>query len=117
MSIWDDPTIKPTSDYVKFDSPGDTVDGEVLAVGVHQFDDGKRAAKLVIRKTTGDEVTLTAGQMQLAAKLAELRPEEGDHITVTYVRSEKRAGGKTLKHFDVQVKKASNRGVKATDLV
>lgn len=116
MSIWDDPTIKPTSEYVKFDAPGDSVSGEILATGIHQFEDGKRAAKLVIRTDIG-EVTLTAGQMQLAAKLAEVRPEPGDHITVTYLRSEKRAGGKTLKHFEVNVKRAATRGVKASDLI
>lgn len=116
MSVWDDPTIRPANDYVKFENPGDSVSGEVLAVGVHTFEDGKRAAKLVIATPTG-EVTLTAGQMQLAAKLAEMRPEQGDHITVTYVRSEKRAGGKTLKHFDVKVTKAGARGVATNDLV
>lgn len=117
MSVWDDPTIKPTNDYIKFENPGDSVSGEILAVGIHQFEDGKRAAKLVIRKDNGDEVTLTAGQVQLAAKLADVRPETGDHVSITYVRSEKRAGGKTLKHFEVDVKRAAARGVKTTDLI
>lgn len=106
MSIWDDPTIRPTSDYVRFENPGDSVHGEIISLGLHQFDDGKRAPKMIIATANGD-ITLTAGQQQLMAKLTELRPEVGDTITVTFTRSEKRAGGKTLKHFDVKVARAT----------
>lgn len=102
MSIWDDPTIRPTSDYVKFENPGDSVHGEITSLTLHQFEDGKRVPKLTLA-TSGGDVTLTAGQQQLMAKLTELRPEIGDTITVTFVRSEKRAGGKTLKHFEVKI--------------
>jgi hypothetical protein len=117
VSIWDDPTIRPAGDYVKFDEPGDAIVGEILAVAVHTFEDGKRAPKLVIRTDDGDERTLTAGQMQLSAKLAEQRPEVGDRIAVTYIGSEKRAGGKTLKKFDVVVKRGAPSTVSAADLI
>ena len=115
MSIWDDPSIRPTSDYVKFENPGDSVSGEVVSLGLHTFEDGKRVPKLIIATADGD-VTLTAGQQQLMAKLTELRPEVGDNLTVTYVRSEKRAGGKTLKHFEIKVIRATNSGKTAADL-
>jgi hypothetical protein len=50
---------------------------------------------------------LTAGQVRLKAALAEQRPEAGDHLTVTLKQVEKRSGGKTLKHFDVEIKRGS----------
>jgi len=106
MSIWDDPSIRTGGDYVRFENPGDNVNGTVTYVGIHTFEDGKRAAKLVISTADG-EMTLTAGQVQLASKLAEARPEVGDIVDITYTRSEKRAGGKTLKHFSVEVKKGA----------
>jgi uncharacterized protein YhfF len=106
MSIWDDPEIRSGGDYVKFENPGDNVNGTITFIGKHNFEDGKVAAKLIIATAEGDK-TLTAGQVQLASKLGEARPEVGDHVDITYVRSEKRAGGKTLKHFAVEVKKGA----------
>jgi hypothetical protein len=38
--------------------------------------------------------------------LAEKRPEQGDYLAVKFVSIEDRGGGKTLKHFDVDVRKA-----------
>lgn len=113
-SIWDDPTIRPSGDYVKFENVGDSVVGDVLAVGIHEFDDGKRVAKLIIHTDNGEERTLTAGQMQLAAKLAEARPEAGDRVKIVFTNVEKRSGGKTLKHFTVDVKKGGAK-VKPVD--
>ena len=103
-SVWDDPTIRPSGDYVKFETVGDFVVGEIIGLGIHEFPDGKRAAKLIIRDDDGEERTLTAGQVQLATKLAEARPEVGDRVKITFTQVEKRSGGKTLKHFDVAVK-------------
>jgi len=56
--------------------------------------------------TADGEVALTAGQVRLKAELSEKRPEVGDTLTVTLTEVEKRAGGKTLKHFDVVVAKS-----------
>jgi len=117
MSIWDDPTIRPTGEYVKFENVGDSVAGEVLAITVHTFEDGKRAPKLVIRTDSGEERTVTAGQMQLAAKLAEARPEAGDRIAIVHTGVERRSGGKTLKQFDVTVKRGAPSKVAASDLI
>ena len=110
-SVWDDPTIRPSGDYVRFETVGDTLVGDVIGLGIHEFPDGKRAAKLIVRDDEGEERTLTAGQVQLASKLAEARPEVGDRIKIVYTENEKRSGGKTLKHFDVSVKKG---GAKTT---
>jgi len=107
MTIWDDPDLRPAGNYVSFETPGDTVTGTILAIRKHTFPDGKTAAELIIRKDDGEEVTVTAGQVMLARKLAELRPAEGDRIGIQFVRTEKRDGGKTLKHFEVQVANAN----------
>ena len=96
-SVWDE---FPASDYITFENPGDTVTGTITSIGVHTWADGKKSPQIGLATADGDK-TLTAGQVQLAAKLRELRPGVGDVITVTFTRSEKRDGGKTLKHFDV----------------
>jgi hypothetical protein len=105
VSVWDDPEIKAGGDYIKFDNPGDTVSGTVTAIRAHRFDDGKVVPQVLLVTDDGEEKTMTAGPVRLKAELAEQRPEAGDHITVTFTEVEKRAGGKTLKHFDVKVTK------------
>jgi hypothetical protein len=99
-SIWDDADLKSNDDYIKFDQVGDTVTGKIISIRKHTFDDGKVVPQLLL-DVAGEEKTLTAGQIQLKAKLSELRPGVGDVLTVTMSNVEKRAGGKTLKHFDV----------------
>lgn len=113
MSVWDDPEIRSGGDFVKLENIGDTISGTVQAVRVHRFDDGKVAPQVLLVTDDGEERTLTAGQVRLKAALAEERPETGDHVTVTLTDIEKRAGGKTLKHFDVTV----TRGQPSTALV
>ena len=106
MSLWDDPSMKVGGDYVKFEAVGDSVSGTLLSVGAHKWEDGSVSPKLLI--DTGDgEKTVTAGQIRLKAALAEQRPEAGDKIKITLTQIEKRQGGKTLKHFDVQVQRGS----------
>jgi len=105
MSVWDDPEMRIASDYAKFEAIGDTVSGTVTGVYAHRFEDGKVVPKIMLDTTEG-EVALTAGQVRLKAELSEKRPEVGDHLTVTLTEVEKRAGGKTLKHFDVVVVKS-----------
>ena len=105
MSIWDDPDMKVADDYIKFDSVGATVTGRIIASRIHRWDDGTASPQLLL-DVDGEEKSLTAGQVRLKAALAEKRPEPGDTITVTLTDIEKRSGGKTLKHFDVQVIRA-----------
>lgn len=102
MSIWDNPEMSVGGDYVKFDQVGDTVTGRILVVGMKRWDDGSVAPQLLLDTPEGEK-TLTAGQIRLKAALAEKRPEEGDTLTVTLSDIEKRSGGKTLKHFTVDV--------------
>jgi hypothetical protein len=102
MSVWDDPELRVSDDYVKFDNVGDTVTGTIVSLRAHRFDDGKVVPQILLDTADGER-TLTAGQVRLKAALAEKRPEVGDTLTVTLTNIEKRAGGKTLKVFDVAV--------------
>lgn len=104
MSIWDDPDVKVNDDYIKFEAVGDTAAGTIVSIRKHTFEDGKVVPQVIIRDDAdGEERTITAGQVRLKAELAEKRPEPGDHLRVTLSQIEKRQGGKTLKHFDVEV--------------
>lgn len=102
-SVWDDPDLRVGGEFVKFENVGDTVSGVVNAVRAHRFDDGSVAPQILVTTDDGEERTITAGQVRLKAELATQRPEPGDHIKVTFTEVEKRSGGKTLKHFSVEV--------------
>lgn len=110
-SIWDNPDFNSGGEFVTFDLPGDGVRGKVVAIGTHTWPatDTKpaRVVPKLIFDTEEGEKTLTAGQVQLIAKLKEARPAVGDMVEITYTRPEKRPGGKTLKHFEVTVERAS----------
>jgi len=112
MSVWDDPEMRVASDYASFNEVGDSVSGVVTGVYAHRFDDGKVVPKIMLDTSNG-EIALTAGQVRLKAALAEQRPEIGDTLTVKLTEIEKRAGGKTLKHFDVNVAKGAGAPVAA----
>jgi len=111
-SVWDDPEFRVGGEFVKFDDVGDTVTGVILDIRKNRFDDGKVVPQILLN-CDGEERTLTAGQVRLKAELGEQRPEIGDTITVTFTENEKRAGGKTLKHFDVSVVRAGTTPAKA----
>lgn len=110
MSIWDDPTLT-AGQFVKWETEGDSIAGDVIAVAKGEDLNGNTVPQLTIRTDDGDDRTVTASQAQLKAKLAEERPEAGDRIRITYTGSEKRDGGKTLKKFTVEV---SHGGAKGT---
>lgn len=112
MSIWDDPELHVSDDYVKFENPGDTITGTITALRIHRFDD-KAVPQVIVRTNDGRDRTITGGQARLKALLAEKRPEVGDTITVTMTNIEKRAGGKTLKHFEVEVHRAASSAAAA----
>jgi len=109
MSVWDDPDLRGGGDFVKLEQVGDTIEGTIIAVRTHQFDDGSKVPQLLIARPDGVEVTWSAGQIQAKRKLAELRPEAGDYLKVTYEHEERRSGGKTLKHLDVEVRRGNGK--------
>lgn len=100
--FWSDPSMFESGDYIRFETVGDTVTGTITAIRRHMFDDGKVVPQIELDTPDGPK-TLTAGQIRLKAELAEKRPGVGDLLTVTLSNIEKRAGGKTLKHFTVTV--------------
>lgn len=106
--IWDDPEMKVTDEYVKFETVGDTVTGTVLGISVHRWDDGSTCPQLLL-DVDGEEVNLTAGQTRLKRALAEQRPQIGDTITATFTEEEKRPAGRTLKHFDLTVTRGGGK--------
>lgn len=94
-----------TSDgFAKWTEPGDSVKGTVVEVGVGQDLNGHDAPQILVEQEDGEVITITASQAQLRSKLLEARPNVGDTIAVMFTDVEKRAGGKTLKLFDVAVK-------------
>lgn len=104
-NVWDNPALA-SHEYVKFVNEGDKIVGTILDISVQTFDSQngpKVCPQLIIQEDGADEPrTLTAGQVQLKAKLAELRPNVGDRIAVALTKIEPRGGGKTLKHFTVE---------------
>lgn len=101
-AFWDDKEIFPSGDFIRFETIGDTVTGTITAMRRHVFDDGKIVPQIELDTADGPK-TLTAGQTRLKAELVELRPQVGDRISITMTAIEKRAGGRTLKHFDVTI--------------
>lgn len=107
MSIWDDPELRAGGEFVKLENQGDYVSGTIQAIRKHRFDDGSTAPQVLLVTDEGEERTLTAGQVKLKNELAVQRPEAGDWIRVTLTQIEKRAGGKTLKHFSVELRRGN----------
>ena len=102
IDIWNDPDLLVNDDYVSFENVGDTVTGTIVTIRKHVFDDGKAVPQIIL-DVDGTEKTVTAGQVRLKSELATLRPQPGQVLSITLTEVEKRAGGKTLKHFDVKV--------------
>jgi hypothetical protein len=108
-SLWDDPELRTGGEFVKFDNIGDAVAGQITAVRAHRWDDGSVSPQILLVTDDGEEKTVTAGQVRLKAALAEKRPEAGDHLTIRLTDIERRSGGKTLKHFSVDVAPGEHR--------
>lgn len=104
MSVWDNPDLQPpTEDYVRLDNVGDGFVGQVTKVMAQHFDDGTVAPQLTfIDEGDGEERSWTAGQIMSKKRLAELRPEPGDRISVRLTEIIKK-GNKTYKTTDIQV--------------
>lgn len=113
-SVWDDPDLRVGGEFVKFESVGDTIAGTINAIRAHRFDDGSVAPQILLTTDDGEERTVTAGQIRLKAELATQRPEPGDHVVITHTEVEKRSGGKTLKHFSVQVTRGGRPAASTT---
>ena len=103
LDPWADPDLAVGGDYFSFVNVGDSITGKVLAIQKQVWDDGKISPKLILQLADGSEKTVTAGQVRLKAMLADARPQVGQTVRITMTEIEKRSGGKTLKHFSVEV--------------
>ena len=112
MSIYDE-LPAAGGDFVKWENPGDTIAGDLIDVRVGTSLQGDQVPEWVIRTDDGADRVVTCSQAQLRSKAFELRPDKGDRIRVTFTKSEKRDGGKTLKHFDVVVNTGGAKGTVA----
>ena len=112
MSVWDTPELQTSSDFIKFENAGDTVTGTVVNISAHKWDDGSVSPQILLQTGEGQQ-TVTDGQVRLKSLLAEKRPEVGDGLTITMIGVEKRAGGKTLKLWTVEVLRGGGGGLSA----
>lgn len=103
MSVYDDPEMAAGGDYFTFTRPGDQISGTVNAVRAHRFTDGTVAPQLLLTTDDGAERTVTCGAIRLKLEILDQRPEAGDHVVIRLDREEPRGGGKTLRHWAVQV--------------
>lgn len=99
--FWDDPDVQQTSEWMKFDSIGDGVEGTISKMGKRTWPDGNIGIELVFSEP--DAPAVTANQVLLKQALFALKPEVGDHLAILLGAIEKRPGGKTLKRFKVGI--------------
>lgn len=101
--FWDDPDVKVSTDWMKFDSVGDTVEGTIAKLGKKVWPDGSVGIEISFKEE--DVPAVTASQVLLKTALFNLKPEAGDHIAIALSAIDKRPGGKTLKQFKVDLKR------------
>lgn len=94
-----------TGEYVKFENVGDQVIGVVKQVREGRTFNGNPCPELVLEDESGEERTVTAGQVMLRAALAEKQPQPGDKVRITYSGvGDAKPGQAPPKLFTVDVK-------------
>jgi hypothetical protein len=117
MSInWQDFERPSGGDYNRWkpETEGDSIGGKIVAIRIATMPDGNKYPSLTISKG-GDNYEVLASQTQLLRLLAEKKPAVGDDISITFARTEKLAGNKTLKHFEVKI--TAGKPVNADELI
>jgi hypothetical protein len=93
--------------FQRWTDPGQKVVGTIVEMGVGTDINGNPCPQLTINTNDGD-VIVTCSQAQLRTKIIEIHKttpmKVGDKIAIIYTQNENRAGGKTLKCFDVSHK-------------
>ena len=84
------------------ETPGDHITGRITSMRVATMPDGKQYPSLTL-DCNGTEQEVLASQAMLLQRLAALQPKTGDTISITFNEIEKLNGGKTLKHFTVEI--------------
>lgn len=110
QSIWDDPDLQTGDNYFTFENVGDTLQGRIELIKRQVWADGSVSPQLFLTDPQGNDVILSAGQIRLKNELVAQRPAPGDDIWIRLTKVEPRGGGKTLKHFDVRVRRNNIAG-------
>ena len=107
---WDEFVPENKSRFVTFKAPGDTFSGRIIdlrAVEDH-FDPTKRVPELTFDED-GEKRVLTANTYDLKVKIAQLRPKVGDDLGVRLTEIRPLDNDKSMKVFDVRIRRASER--------
>jgi hypothetical protein len=113
--------------YARWTEPGQQIVGTILELGVGTDLQGNNCPQLTIRTNDGEQI-VTCSQAQLKSKIIALHQTTGinvgDKIAIIFTGSQSRAGGKTLKEFDVSLKTSdqlqqapTNQKPSAADLI
>jgi hypothetical protein len=113
MGFWDDPDVKSSTDWFKFESVGDVAEGTIAKLGKKVWADGSVGIEIMFSEE--DVPTVTASQTLLKQALFALKPAAGDKIHIEYAALEKRPGGKTLKRFKVALRRGGDGEVEEID--
>lgn len=93
------------SDYVSFDTVGQEAEGVITDITEKDFGDGKGAKPVLhLRSADGEVRQVTCSQVNLLRLIADLGPDIGDHIKITYKGEDlarKKGGQNPPKVFDV----------------
>lgn len=103
----------PTGQFVKWEEPGQQIVGDLVLVEAGQSLQGTKVPQLTIRLDSGEEVIVTASQGQLKALILKEKPLPGDRVRIKFTNTEKRDGGKTLKLFELEVKRGGAKAAVA----
>lgn len=90
------------------ETAGDSISGKIVAMRVATMPDGNTYPSITL-DCNGVQREILASQSMLLQRLAAMQPKIGDNITIVFTQIEKLAGGKTLKHFTVEVDSAPTR--------
>lgn len=111
--FWDDPDVKVSTDWMKFDAVGDNVEGTIAKLGKKTWPDGSVGIEITFKEE--DVPAVTASQVLLKTALFNLKPEAGDKVRIELGAVEKRPGGKTLKQFKVDLTRGSDGSTESVD--
>jgi hypothetical protein len=110
---WDNPEYR-TSEYWKWEKPGDTVTGTITAIGTHTFDarqqpDGTMSKAKTVPVITVDDgggqvIEVTCSNADLLEQIRKAAPQVGDKIHMEYLRDVPTSFGGKKKLFTVKHK-------------
>lgn len=111
MGYWDKWKHDDQADpYVKFTEPGQTIEGVIIRLSSTDFGGKSSLVPVITLRTPGGiEKIINCSQTVLQRRMAELAPEEGDGVKITYLGEAERSmpGRSPAKLFDVEVTPAA----------